>query len=77
MFHRSLVELLDIALHVPALDYPFGIFKLLFSDWNNQIQYIVINRSVEISKVAVSCNTTINLQNLGNVVLIFYNYHVA
>jgi hypothetical protein len=32
MFYRSLVELLDIALDVPALDYPFGICKLLFSD---------------------------------------------
>jgi hypothetical protein len=29
MLHRSLVELLDIALHVPAIDYPFGIFKLV------------------------------------------------
>jgi hypothetical protein len=32
MFYKSLIELLDIALDVPALDYPFGIFKLLFSD---------------------------------------------
>ena len=37
MLHWSLVEPLDIALHVPAIDYPFGIFKLLFSDWNDQI----------------------------------------
>ena len=37
MFNRSLVEHLDIALHVPAIDYPFGIFKLLFSDWNDHI----------------------------------------
>ena len=44
MFYRSLVELLDIALHVPAIDYPFGIFKHLFSDWNDQIQHIFMSR---------------------------------
>jgi hypothetical protein len=63
MFYISLVHILDIALHVPAIDYPFGIFKPLFSDWNDQIQYIVICRSVEISKVAVSYNNINNLRN--------------
>ena len=37
MFYRSLVEPLDIALHVQAIDYPFGIFIYLLSDWNDQI----------------------------------------
>ena len=54
MFHRSLVELLDITLHVPAIDYSLDIFKLLFSDWNDHILPIVTSRSIEISEVA--CN---------------------
>jgi hypothetical protein len=59
-----LPKLFDTTLHVPAFDYPFGIFKLMFSDYNDQIQYIVISHSVEISKVAVSYNKTNNLRNM-------------
>jgi hypothetical protein len=61
MFHRSLVELLDITLHVPAIDYSLDIFKLLFSDWNDHILPIVTSRSIEISEVAVSYNKANNL----------------
>ena len=61
MFHRTLVELLDITLHVPAIDYPFDIFKLFFSDWNDQIHPIVTSCSIEISEIAVSYNKTNNL----------------
>ena len=64
MFYRSLVEHLDITLHVTAIDYPFDNFKLLFSDLDDQIQHIVISRSVEISKVAVSYYKTYNLRNM-------------
>jgi hypothetical protein len=64
MFYRSLVEFFYTTLHVPAFGYPFGIFKLMFSDYNDQIQYIVISHSVEISKVAVSYNKTNNLRNM-------------